>query len=220
MRPPGLGHLKRKDKAALTGEPFWEQEYRSGGASSFGATSDEFRRLVRRLPRGASVLDLGCGDGRNALYLAAYGLQVTAIDISRSGIAKLRRESQAHGLQVAPVVQDMRNFAFDAPYDLIIAHGCLHLIARQDWSGLIRRMKAQTTVGGYNVVAVFTDALDPPADLQEHCLGLFKEGELFELYGDWAIEQQDSYIRCDEHGAGVRHRHPINKVVARRIRTA
>lgn len=77
-------------------------------------------------------------------------------------------------------------------------------------------MKANTKAGGYNVVVAFTDAVPPPDDLKEFHVGLFREGELFDLCDDWQIVQKRSYILHDEHPGGIKHRHPINKIVAQK----
>ena len=110
----------------------------------------------------------------------------------------------------------MRGYTFERDYDLIVAHGSLHLIEREHWTRLIDKIKAHTRDGGYNVVAVFTDVIPPPVDLKDFHVGLFSEGELFEFYRDWEVLLRRSYILEDEHPGGIRHRHPINKVVARK----
>ena len=46
--------------------------------------------------------------------------------------------------------------------------------------------------------------------------GLFREGELEDCYRDWRIEVFRSYVLDDEHPGGIRHRHPVNKIVAQR----
>jgi hypothetical protein len=47
-------------------------------------------------------------------------------------------------------------------------------------------------------------------------LGLFREAELFERYDGWDIVLSKSYVLEDQHPGGSRHRHPINKIVARK----
>lgn len=200
--------------------PFWETAYSEiDGASAFGEPAAELADLVQLLPPQASVLDLGCGEGRNALYLARQGFQVTAIDISAAGIKKLEHLARQCGLAITAEVQDMRDFAFEQHYDLIVAHGSLHLVEREHWQPLIERMQAHTREGGYNVVVVFTDIIPPPDDLKEFHVGLFREGELFAFYQDWDVLLERSYILEDEHPGNIRHRHPINKLVARKKRS-
>lgn len=200
-------------------KPFWEESYeKQGAADTFadGKPSPEFFDLIKVLPKAARVLDLGCGDGRIALFLAENGFDVTAVDISKTAIDKLERLANERDLFVTTKVQDMQDYVFKNIHDLIVAHGCLHLIERDRWRNLIGQMKAHTCIGGYNVIAVFTDAIPSPPDLAEFTVGLFKEGELFEYYNDWRIVLQQSYVLEDKHPGGLKHRHPVNKIVAQR----
>jgi tellurite methyltransferase len=198
-------------------QPFWEAAYADFEAAvTFGKPAKELIELVDFLPESAKILDLGCGEGRNTLFLAEKGFNLEAVDISQNGIDKLNYLARRNGLSVKAIVQDMKNYRFESEFDLIVAHGCLHLIERDNRQKLISAMKAHTKPGSYNVVAVFTDVLPPPDDLKEFHVGLFKEGELFDLYRDWKIVSAQSYIFKDEHPGGIRHTHPINKIVARK----
>jgi len=196
--------------------PFWEEAYRDKDANVFGKPSREFCDLIRMLPNQASVLDLGCGEGRNALFLAQQGYRVTALDISQAAIEKLKYLANKEGLTIDLAIADIRHFNLENSYDLIVAHGSLHLIQRKDWQTLIPALKAVTKRGGYNVVAVFTNRIAPPEDLKDFCIGLFEEGELFELYADWVEFFKDSYVIEEEHPGSPRHRHSLNKIVAQK----
>ncbi|MFC8895393.1 class I SAM-dependent methyltransferase [Streptomyces cinereoruber] len=77
---------------------------------------------------GGRVLDLGCGPGRNALYLASLGYEVDAVDLSPAAIRwaeERAREAGAEGVRFvcgdafAPGV-------LDGPYDLVHDSGCFH----------------------------------------------------------------------------------------------
>lgn len=65
-------------------------------------------------------------------------------------------------------------------------------------------------------MVVFTDTIPPPDDVRPWMVGLFEESEIFNFYTDWNVLTKRSYILDDEHPGGIRHRHPINKLVARR----
>ena len=198
-------------------QPFWESNYRaSNAADTFGQASQEVIDLSLKLKTGSQILDLGCGDGRHALFLAKKGFEVTAIDISTAGIKKLSQLAKRSGVPINTQLADMRQFEFTSSYDVIIAHGCLHLIPRIDWFELLVRIKEHTRNLGFNIIVVFTNKLPPPEDLRPFHVGLFNEGELYDFYKDWEIVESRSYILKDEHPDGIRHRHPINKVVARK----
>ena len=198
-------------------EPFWETAYREHrDRSAFGAPSAEVIALASSLAPGSRVLDLGCGDGRHAVPLAAQGLDVTAIDQSPAAIAALQHRAQRAGVRLSAAVQDLTEYEPPGAFDAVIAHGVLQLLAVPARDRVLTWMREHTTPGGYNVVAVFTDALPPPPDLAAVLCGLFREREVFERYADWEPVLVRSYVLEDEHPGGIRHRHPVNKLVARR----
>jgi tellurite methyltransferase len=207
------------DRASTQGkmkqEPFWEQAYRDGREDPFGSASPEILELAYSLKPGSHVIDLGCGAGRNALALARAGMVVTAVDVSHAACERLK--IAAHDLAVLQVIeQDLRSFDFALHYDLVIAHGVLHLLPRLDRIEVLERIKLNTVPGGINVIAVFTNQLPTPPDLAEVTLGLFDEGELFDAYRDWEIVLARSHTLHDEHPGGICHEHSVNKIIARR----
>lgn len=199
--------------------PFWETTYADPDAKSFGDASQEILDLIPMLPPGARVLDLGCGDGRNAIPLAQAGFTVTAIDISEAGIRKLNTLSTCAELTIHCSVADMTRFEYQERYDLIISHGCLHFVERRQWEEMIGQFKAHTTPSGFNVITVFTDAIPVSPDLEPLSVGLFREGELFERYSEWEVILKNSYTFQDEHAGGIRHTHAVNKLVVKNCRT-
>ncbi len=75
------------------------------------------------LPGGGRALDVACGDGRNALYLAQLGYMVDAIDVSDVAIEALRTQTRARGLSmtIAPRVVDLEREPLPVgPYDVIV----------------------------------------------------------------------------------------------------
>ncbi|MGD9143231.1 MAG: methyltransferase domain-containing protein, partial [Dehalococcoidia bacterium] len=171
-------------------KPFWEESYkRPGKLDTFGGgkPNETVVRAAAMLPTGTRALDMGCGEGRNALYLAGLGFQTSAFDISVSGIEKLSQMAVEIDLTVDVSVCDMREYEFPHEFDLIVCQGCLHLIERDEWKKLIKRMKEFTSCGGYHITGVFTDTVPEPEDQRGLMVGLFKEGELFIEYRDWEI---------------------------------
>ena len=195
-------------------KPFWETTYRDLDAESFGDASDEVLELVSSLAPAGKVLDIGCGEGRNAIPLSRAGFEVTAIDLSEAGIEKLNHIARREGLEIRTAVADMTTYKFEDTYDLIIAHGCLHLIPRAQWETVIERMKNHTAPNGFNVVTVFTDEIAAPSDLADVCVGLFPDGELFRCYAGWHKRLEKSYTFHDAHPGNIEHLHAANKLVA------
>lgn len=210
-------HVDRVRAIEVSGErPFWESAYGDPDVDTFGPPSGEVARVATALPERGFALDLGCGEGRNALCLAAHGLHVDAFDVSVAGVRKLRARARRKGLDVQAWVQEIGTFSFRREYDLVVAHGVLHLLERDVRSRVLQSIRRQTRAGGWNIVAVFTDRLPAPPDLASHMSGVFREGELLDYYAGWHVEDWQAYTLEDEHPGGVRHRHPINRIVAQK----
>jgi len=200
-------------------KPFWEESYRRPGRmDTFGGgkPSQQVVDIVAKLPKGARTLDLGCGEGRQALYLARLGFEAVAVDISASGIAKVRDMAAAESLSVEAIECDMRDYTFPGRFDLIVCYGCLHLIHSHEWPRVIARMKAVTTAGGYNLTGAMTDKAPEPEDQRGLWVGLFREGELPAQYADWQVLEDKTFDFEHQHPDGPRHRHTGESLVARK----
>ena len=88
-------------------------------------TAQEVASLIDMLglEPGQRLLDVGCGPGRHALGLAAAGLEVVGVDISRAFIdeARARAEADGAGDRVRFEVADARQLTFDAEFDAVIS---------------------------------------------------------------------------------------------------
>jgi tellurite methyltransferase len=200
-------------------KPFWEESYkRKDKLDTFGGgkPSKSLVSAVVNINLPAKALDLGCGEGRNALYIAKLGFETLASDISESGIAKLKIVAKELHLNIDATVCDMRQYEFKETFNLIICTGCLHLIHRQEWQQVIKTMKLATHSGGINVVGVFTDEAPEPEDQRGMMVGLFKEGELLTCYQDWEILEKKTYIFEHTHPDGPTHKHAGNEIIARK----
>ena len=202
-------------------QPFWERTYgRKGRMDTFcgGKPSPDVVLAASKLMSGAQALDMGCGEGRNSIHLAKSGLDTTAIDISKPGINKLKTVAVEMGLKIDASVCDMRDFQFTKKYDLILNHGCLYYICCDEWMELVDKMKKATVIGGYHVIDVFIDEIPEPEDQRGMMVGIFKKGELAELYKDWEIIESKSYRLDHTHPDGPTHKHAGESIVVRKIK--
>lgn len=89
---------------------FYEILYRYFRAPWGMGPRDELVRLVEnRSIQPGRAIDLGCGTGANAIFLAQHGFEVTGVDFSEAAIEKARQRAEAAGVQVNFVVDDLTN---------------------------------------------------------------------------------------------------------------
>ena len=200
-------------------KPFWENSYKDDSVSTFGtqpnAAIDEFKHLF---DKSWSVLDVGCGDGKNCLYLAGLGYEnIDAFDLSGSGVAKLNRIASDKSLSVNAWVQDLTKYEFSKPYSLIMSFGTLHFVEKEEWRYFLKKAKENTSPNGIHIIQLFTNVLPASPDIAPFAVGLADDEEIKEIYSDWEIIQFKSYTFEDEHPGVPKHFHASNKIVARKI---
>jgi|SRR5690554_2785950 len=89
---------------------FWNERYSEDGFA-YGTNPNDFLAThVNKLKEAGKVLCLAEGEGRNALFLARKGFQVTAVDFSEVGIQKIKENAQKEGLKIEAVVADLKDF--------------------------------------------------------------------------------------------------------------
>ena len=90
-------------------KPFWEKTYQDKSVSTFskGPTSD-LKEYAYLLNVPSSVLDVGCGEGRNSIFLAAQNHSVEAFDLSTAGIEKAIEIAMNAGLKINFYQQELK----------------------------------------------------------------------------------------------------------------
>ena len=102
----------------------WNERYSTPGFT-YGTAPNEFlASVVARIPKG-KILSLAEGEGRNAVYLASLGYQVTGVDGSEVGLRKAEQLAAECGVAITTVRADLSNFEIRSEqWDGIIALFC------------------------------------------------------------------------------------------------
>ena len=122
----------------------WDARYRDGAYEDRTHPTALLAEWLPRLPRGRA-LDVACGAGRNALYLAANGYAVTALDISRTALDRAQTAAAERGLTVEWLCVDL-----DEDPERVLPAGGFDLIVwvRYVHSTLMPHLMARLAVGG------------------------------------------------------------------------
>lgn len=130
-----------------------------------------------------TVLDLGCGQGRNALYLALNGFEVTASDWNMS--SQLSQIAALENLVIKTESYNINQANLSGEYGLIVATVVFMFLQRERVPAIIADMQAHTQSGGYNLIVSAMDTADFPCHMPFSFT--FKENELREYYAGWDL---------------------------------
>ena len=162
------------------------------------------------------VLDLGCGEGKNAMHLARLGARVRAVDISSRAISNALTAWQDKDL-VLWEVADVRGLEFPHDeYDVVLLYGLLHCFSSpQEINAILTRVKAATRAGGYHVVCAFNSRHQ---DLSAHpgfSPILLSHAFYLGLYNDWTTVYSTDQDLCEKHPHnGILHIHSMTRLVS------
>ncbi|GAA2425563.1 class I SAM-dependent methyltransferase [Streptomyces glaucus] len=127
---------------------FWDGVYADRPETGDPRPNVRLTETVTGLPPG-DALDLGCGDGGDALWLARRGWRVTAIDISAVAVGRLAALARSRGLggRVSAVRHDLHESFPSGAFDLVCAH-YLHTPFALDRAAVLRAAAHALRAGG------------------------------------------------------------------------
>ncbi|PXY31299.1 SAM-dependent methyltransferase [Prauserella muralis] len=131
---------------------FWDEHYRAPRPAQTGRVNPLLAEIAEALPAGAA-LDLGCGAGGDALWLAGRGWRVTAVDISGNAVRHLAETARARGLHGLLSAQraDLAESFPEGSFDLVSAQ-YFHTPFALPRARVLRTAAHALTVGGRLVV--------------------------------------------------------------------
>lgn len=165
------------------------------------------------------LLDLGCGEGRNAVYFAQHGFDVFGLDTSLPGLKKAKRYAEEVGVSVETIQADIINYTLKDTYDVIFSTGTLHYLPPEVRSQRFQDYKDCTSPDGINALSVFVEKpFIPRAPDAEATAHVYQSGELMSYYWDWEILYSTEEI-FDDMSSGIPHQHAVNRIISRSHRT-
>lgn len=195
---------------------FWDERFASEDYIYGEAPNAWVAACTDAFPAGGRVLSLGEGEGRNAVHLARHGLQVTALDGSAQGLAKLARLAARHDLAITPWHAMLPEVELGtASWDGVLNIYC-HLPPPVR-AALYPKLREALRPGGVFVAELFS-----PAQLAHESGGPREEAmlvtlaELVTAFPGWVQEQAlETTVELDE---GSYHQGPaaVTRVVFRK----
>jgi tellurite methyltransferase len=134
-----LDKLSGERKASFDTKSEWDMKY-ARPSFIFGKAPVKFlAENYDFIPEASTVLDMGMGEGRNAVFLASKGHKVTGVDISSVAIKKSQHLAREFGVKIKGVVASLEKYTI-APhsYDVIL---CLYYVDRKLTDKIIKWLK-------------------------------------------------------------------------------
>ncbi|MEB6533100.1 tellurite resistance methyltransferase TehB [Pantoea stewartii] len=173
-------------------------------AETYGLTPvhSEVAEALPKLTPG-KALDLGCGSGRNTLFLNQHGFDVTAWDHNPASLERLNQIIAAEGLTgIHTALQDLNQVRFNGAWQMVISTVVMMFLQPATIPQLIADMQACTVKNGFNLIVAAMNTEDAPCPSDFPFA--FKSGELSHYYRNWHIvkynENWGQLHRKDENG--------------------
>ncbi len=181
--------------------------------------ADLCHELIKLVPpsKDKKVLDIGCGEGKDAVYMAKQGYTVYAFDITKNGIEKTKKMAKEENVDINAFIADINDFEINEKFDIIYSTGTIQYLDDDKIDSFFKKVKDMSNINAINWFNVFVDKpfmeLPPDWDIGEK---MWPTGKLFTYYPDWKFERIDEII-FDCNSSNIPHKHCMDVLVARKI---
>nr|TXF81835.1 class I SAM-dependent methyltransferase [Alkalicoccus halolimnae] len=148
----------------------WEKEYRSVD-NLWGFTPNSMLlNYTAFVSKKGKVLDVGIGEGRNALYFAQQGYEVEGLDISKTAISRCQELSEEYNLNIKAEAADIREYDVQKDeYSLIILSNVLNFFSEKDRNEIMTKLKKGLKEDGLIYINVFDNEEPSIKKAKERC---------------------------------------------------
>lgn len=141
------------------GETHWDNLHAVPGFAPRYPVDAVVRWFFRSFPRISihdySILDVGCGAGRHAMFFAREGVDATACDPSKVGIDLLCRKADVEKLKIQTTIAAANNLPYrDASFDGVLSWGVLYYLSLDEIVSAVAEMRRVLKVGGHGLVMI------------------------------------------------------------------
>lgn len=146
------------------------------------------------------ALDMGCSNGRNALFLSQQGFNVTAVDNNANAIGMLQSIVAQEGISsIGPRVYDINRAELDADYGFIACTVTLMFLDPHRVEAVLSDTQTHTVAGGCNLIVCAMDTAAHPCPVGFPFT--LNEGQLSTIYQGWEMLKHNEELGTMHNGA-------------------
>jgi len=169
----------------------WNRKYRAGNPNPDFAPDPLLTSHAHLLDGKGAALDLACGVGHNAIFLARRGYDVMAVDGSEIGLNYCRAAIRNTSLRIRLVAADLERIALPRDYFDVV------LVVRYLYRPLVAQIKSTLKPGGIIIYKTFnTNHLREKPDFKREYL--LQHGELREWFSDYDVMATNDSPQLDD----------------------
>lgn len=145
----------------------WNQRYIDADTPwDSGSPSEELKRFLDRgLVKSSRALELGCGTGTNALFLAQAGFDVTAVDLSEEALRQARAKAEKARVAINFLQSDITALPdLGEPFPFVFDRGTYHIVRSLNLAGMQKMLAKMIAPDGLYLVLAGNANEDAPAD--------------------------------------------------------
>ncbi|WP_446009252.1 class I SAM-dependent methyltransferase [Candidatus Electrothrix sp.] len=136
----------------MTEQKEWDKRYNEDDLPwDSGMPETALINMITSWPKTPNkALDIGCGTGTNAVWLAEQGVEVTAMDISEKAVALAEKRCSEHGVLCRLIKTDFLTCTPAGQYDLLFDRGCFHCTeGEEERRSFVRQAAIHLKPGGF-----------------------------------------------------------------------
>ena len=119
---------------------------------ALGAPARVFITFFAKLQPPKRVLDVGCGQGRDALFIGRMGHHVVGVDLSAAGITQLLEDAARENLNIKGIAADVLDHEPDGLFDIVLFDRTLHMLKPADQLQVIKRYMEHVARDGFVLI--------------------------------------------------------------------
>lgn len=177
---------------------FWDRKYNKASFVFGKAPAKFLADNSHYLSPGSNVLDIGMGEGRNAVFLARKGHQVTGVDISSVAVKKARYLAKEFGVRINAVVSSIEDYnVAKSSFDAII---CFYYVNRK----LHKKMLSWLRPNGVLIYEAYTDLQKKVPGYENYDNRyLLRPGELLQMFKGFTVRKYEEPTHLKSFTASI-----------------